>query len=207
MLLQFGGWQTSFTSLRNDISCGWVAHFLTNMFLFCTPMEASSTLKNSENGNGHLHFFIWFFKFIFDFHWLYNSNILVSVSQWLLTKRRIKYLLQEQEGQDEPPGPSLLLPPPASQQAVHQHNSIGTSRGDWRRGGRGGFRARGSSNSHRNRHGRRHHQAAATSRWRWLKLRPMSNYCSMAVVRKKCPGAGILSLVLGVDWIMGQAIQ
>ena len=127
-------------------------------------MEASSTLKNSENGHGYLYFFYLIFLFIFYFHWVYNSNILVAVSPWLLTRRGIKYLLQEQEGQDEPPGPSLLLPAPASQQAVHQHNSIGTSRGDWRRGGRGGFRARGSSNSHRNRHGRRHHQAAATSR-------------------------------------------
>ncbi|PNF19855.1 hypothetical protein B7P43_G12532 [Cryptotermes secundus] len=73
----------------------------------------------------------------------------------------------EQEGDDEPPGPSLLLPP---QQAFH-HNSMTVSmgssvpnRGDWRRGGRGGFRGRGSSSSHRNRHGRRHHQAAVTFR-------------------------------------------
>ena len=151
--------------------------------------------------------------FLFDFSDLYLIFIgfiiqtFWYVSQRLFTKRRIKYLLQEQEGQEDPPGPSLLLPPPTSQQAVHQHNSIGTSRGDWRRGGRGGFRARGSSSSHRNRHGRRHHQAAATSRWRWLKLRPMSNYCSIAVVRKKWPGAGILSLVLGVDWVAGQAIH
>ncbi|XP_069705618.1 E3 ubiquitin-protein ligase RNF25 [Periplaneta americana] len=72
----------------------------------------------------------------------------------------------EPEGDDDPPGPSLLLPPPASH-GFPQHNSMGTSmpsRGDWRRGGRGGFRGRGSSSSHRNKHGRRHHQAAATSR-------------------------------------------
>ncbi|PSN46697.1 hypothetical protein C0J52_06394 [Blattella germanica] len=73
----------------------------------------------------------------------------------------------EQETEDDPPGPSLLLP----QNPLHQHNSTSLSmgssvpsRGDWRRGGRGGFRGRGSSGSHRNKHGRRHHQAAATSR-------------------------------------------